>query len=179
MSRNEDMVIRFSGLKSGVYDYDFTMDEVFFAEQGNDEIRSGNVSVRVKMEKREHLLAFTFGLDGEIVTWCDRCLGDLPVKVSGEERLYVRFSDTEQSDEEDLVILPEDAFEIDLTQWMYEYVAVRIPLRHVHEEGQCSEEMLKYLTDPGEGETEAVDPRWMKLGELLEEKEEEKQERNK
>ena len=82
--------------------------------------------------------------------------------VQVEEHLCVRFSDTETCEDEDVVVLPEKAFEIDLKQWLYEYVAVRIPMQHMHPDGECDPEMTQYITE--EEETgEEMDPRWEAL----------------
>lgn len=170
MSRNDDMTIRFSGLKSGYYVYDFTLDDNFFEEQKNEEITGGTVKVEARMEKKEHLLMFNFKLKGEIKTWCDRCLGEMTVPIEGEETLCVRFSDTEVCDDDDVEILPESAFEIDLTHWLYEYVAVRLPLQHIHREGECDPDTVRFISteDETESKTEGdVDPRWESLRAIL------------
>ena len=79
----------------------------------------------------------------------------------------MRLSDTETSDDENVAILPESAFEIDLAQWLYEYVAVRIPMQHVHAEGECDSDVTRFIgSEEIEPEEEAVDPRWAALNEL-------------
>jgi uncharacterized metal-binding protein YceD (DUF177 family) len=168
MGQNDDMKVRFSGLKSGSYSYHFTLGEEFFEECKNDEIEGGRVDIEAKMERLEHLLMFTFSLSGEVETPCDRCLGRVKVPIDGEEHLCVRFSDSESCDDEDVVVLPENAFEIDLTQWLYEYVAVRIPMQHVHPDGECDPEMTKYIADENENENgnDEIDPRWEALKKL-------------
>ena len=168
MGQNDDMTIRFSGLKSGNYTYHFTLADEFFEEWKNEEIEGGKVEIEVKMERLERMLMFTFSLNGEVATPCDRCLGRVMVPIAGEEHLCVRFSDTETCDDEDVVVMPENAFEIDLKQWLYEYVAVRIPMQHMHPDGECDPEMTKFITDEEteqreEGET---DPRWEALKKL-------------
>ena len=170
MSQKEDTIIRFSGLKPGRYTYSYSLTDEFFEEWKNDEIRGGKVEIEAKMERMEHMLMFTFTLKGEVTTMCDRCLGDLVVPVEGEEHLCVRFSDTETTDDEDVVVMPESAFEIDLAQWLYEYVAVRIPMQHIHPDGECDPEVTKYIVDEDENEREKnddeIDPRWEALKKL-------------
>lgn len=168
MGQKEDMIIRFSGLRPGKYTYSYTLTDEFFDEWENDEIRGGNVKIEVEMERMEHMLMFSFSLSGELTTMCDRCLGDLIVPVEGEEHLCVRFSDTETCDDEDVVVLPENAFEIDFSQWLYEYAAVRIPMQHIHPDGECDPEVTKYIIaeeDEQRGGDE-VDPRWEALKNL-------------
>lgn len=169
MCRSDDMTIRFSDLKPGRYNYHFMLDDAFFREFENDELCGGNVEIAAEMERLEHLLMFHFDLKGELTTWCDRCLGELRVPVEGEEKLCVRFSDSEVCEDEDVVVLPEKAFEIDLSQWLYEYAAVRLPMQHIHPEGGCDPDMLNRIMSEEQIEQQresTTDPRWDALREL-------------
>lgn len=172
-----DTVVQFSGLSTGKYEYSYVLDNTFFEGYENEDLREGKVDFEVVLERRERLLMFTFFFKGEVTTTCDRCLGEMSVPLEGEEHLCVKFSDTETSDDENVVYLPESAYQIDLAQWMYEYVAVRMPMQHVHPEGECDPVMLQFITDGaaeregeddvrelGEGES---DPRWDALKQLL------------
>ncbi len=154
MSQKDDMIIRFSGLKPGVYNYGFDLADEFFEEYENDEIAGGKVKIDVVMERMEHMLMFTFRLNGEVTTFCDRCLGKMNVPVDGEEHLCVRFSDTET------------AVEMDLAQWLYEYVAVRIPMQHIHPDGDCDPEVTKFIVDEEQKNEDEIDPRWEALKKL-------------
>ena len=59
---------------------------------------------------------------------------------------------------------------IDLAQWLYEYVAVRIPMQHIHPDGECDPEVTKYIVDEDEIESkkndDEIDPRWEALKKL-------------
>ncbi|MBR1766436.1 MAG: DUF177 domain-containing protein [Bacteroidales bacterium] len=119
------------------------------------------------MERMERMLMFDFRLAGKVTTQCDRCLGEIEVSIEGEEHLSARFSDTETTDDEEVVVLSESAVEIDLAQWLYEYVAVRIPLQHIHPEGECDPAVTRYITDEDEEkENTEIDPRWEALRNL-------------
>lgn len=167
MGQKEDRIVRFSGMKPGVYTYEAMLDDTFFEGFENEEIKGGKVHFDVKMERSERVTMLTFVFEGVVRTFCDRCLGEMTVKVSGEERLNVRFSDSETTDDEEVVVLPEETHELDLSPWMYEYVAVRLPLQHSHPEGECDPEMVKYLTEEKRvGDEEYVDPRWEALKDL-------------
>ena len=109
MGQIDDRIVRFSGIKPGVYTYEMLLDDTFFKSFENEEIKGGRVHFDVKMERNERVTMLTFVFQGEVKTECDRCLGEMTVNVSGEERLNVRFSDSEVSDDEQVVILPEEA----------------------------------------------------------------------
>lgn len=176
MEQSVDTTIQFSGLKSGVYHYDYTLDNSFFSEYKNEKILDANVVFDVKLEKSERMMMFYFAYSGEVTTMCDRCLGEMQLPIEGEQTLCVKFSDNEQSDNEDVIILHENEYKIDLAQWMYEYVAVSIPIQCVHPDDAdgnptCDPEMLKYISEESNGEPtptdeEAIDPRWEALKQL-------------
>ena len=178
MYQKIDTVIQFSGLKPGCYEYEYELDDGFFERFENEEISKGKVNFHVILERRERLLLLKFAFHGTLQTTCDRCLGEMEVPVEGEETLCVKFSDTETSEDADVLYLPEDAYQIDLAQWMYEYVAVAMPMQKHHPDGECDPEMMKYISDE-RGETgdeslevrdESVetDARWDALKQLLE-----------
>ena len=165
--------IQFSGLKSGSYTYSYTLNKEFFAAFDNEILSDGEVDFEVKMEKQERLLIFNFTFSGNIKTNCDRCLGELEVPVKGNETLCVKFSDSEESESEDIVILPESAYKIDLAPWMYEYVAIAKPMQCIHPDDEngdstCDPEMLKYLEQEEEcfEKEPIIDSRWDKLKEI-------------
>jgi len=183
MNSEIDTIIQFSGLKPGRYTYQYPIGDSFFKGFENEELREGSVNFEVVLERRERELLFNFAFHGTVKTTCDRCLGAMTVPVEGNEVLCVKFSDTETSDNEDVLILPENAYQIDLAQWLYEYIAVRLPMQKVHEEGECDPEMLKYISEGHDGEDGEAsgdesgcrtlgegesDPRWAALKELLE-----------
>lgn len=177
MNPKVDTTIQFSGLKPGRYSYRYTLDRSFFEVFENEEICEGTVDFEVNLERHERMLMFYFAFNGKMKTTCDRCLGEMEVPVQGEQTLCVKFSDTETSEDEDVVILPDGAYEIDLAQWMYEYVAVSMPMQCVHPEGECDPEMLKYITEESEEDDEPketaageTDPRWEALKQLLDNK---------
>lgn len=170
MSQNEDRKVRFNDLKSSRYVLEAEFGDVVFQDFKNEEIKGGKVHFDITGEQGEGGMMFNFVFEGEVRVECDRCLCEMNVGIKGEEWLNVRFSDDETTDEEDTVILPENASEIDLTPWMYEYVAVRIPMQHTHPDGECDPEMLRYLvSDEGDAAgdgTGETDPRWDALKEL-------------
>lgn len=181
MERSVDTEIQFSGLKTGVYHYDYTLNNSFFSDYKKEKILDAEVFFDVVLQRKERLLMFHFAFHGDVLTTCDRCLGELRWPVSGENDLCVKFSDTEVSDDEDVIFLPEKAHTIDLAQWMYEYVAVSLPIRCVHPDNpdgssSCDPLMLEYLSDDSDddnsvedsvtGSEQEIDPRWEALRNL-------------
>lgn len=172
MEQYVDTTIQFSGLKPGIYNYHYTLDGSFFSEYKNEKILNGKVDFDVKLEKKERLMMFHFVFEGTVRTMCDRCLGELDWPVEGEQFLCVKTESegnaVQDNSDDETVILDENEHTIDLAQWMYEYVAVAMPIQCIHPddaEGNptCDPEMMKYLSDEEQHlneEEETTDPRW-------------------
>ena len=168
MEQNVDTAIQFSGLKSGIYNYNFKLDNSFFSTYKNEKILDADIVFDVKLEKKERMMLFHFNFSGTLTTTCDRCLGEMTLPTEGEQTLCVKFGDDKESDDENVVILPESEYKIDLAQWMYEFVAVLIPIRCVHPDDAdgnptCDPEVMRRLEQmnaEAEAKEQETDPRW-------------------
>ena len=169
-------IIQFSGLKSGKYDFEFQLGKPFFERFENEEMADGNVTFQVQMERKERLLLFKMSFQGNVITQCDRCLGEMAIPVEGSPMLTVQISDNpnDESEDENVITLPEKESQIDLGQWMYEHIAIAMPMRHIHPDdangnSTCDPAMLRLLEQHQESEPQGeqpIDPRWSKLFEL-------------
>lgn len=158
-----EYVIPFIGLKQGSHTYEFRIKDAFFEDLEYSIIHSGDVEVDLILEKKETMLIGNFSLQGIVSTDCDRCSDPINVPVKGEFRLVFKFG-TEISDDETLVMIHPDSYEIDVRDTIYELITVSLPVRSIHEKGECNEEMMnalnEYLLNPIDDEDEDDDEDW-------------------
>ena len=93
-----------------------------------------------------------FLLKGVATVICDRCLDpvDLPVEYDG--KIYVKFGEETVEQDENLLILSRAEDELDVSQYLYEFAHLSLPLKRVHvadETGKngCNPEMLAKLRE--------------------------------
>jgi uncharacterized metal-binding protein YceD (DUF177 family) len=95
----------------------------------------------------------------------------MDVEIEGELTIYYTFGN-EDAEDENLIVIPHESYQIDVTQSIYEMITMSIPLRPVHDEDECDEEMVKLIekfqNQPKEEETnkDDIDPRWSALKNL-------------
>lgn len=169
MNPLKELVIPFRGLSVGVHRYSFEIDERFFEITGNPEISKGKFTVILDLDKSESMLVLDFHIGGMAVTECDRCLEELSITIDSSQTLFVKFGDEAGEESDDVIVLPETAFQIDVSSYINDFIALAIPLRKVHgekgSEGQsCSREMLDRLEK--HSRKQESDPRWDKLKEI-------------
>ncbi len=174
MENETNFVIQLSALPEGTYSYDFLLDDSFFKRIEATEVQRGNVSMTVDLRKSQHATEIHFTANGKAYVPCDRCMEDVEVEVDAEEDLTVRFGEAYEEVDDSLIVIPEAPGEIDLSWYMYEVIALSIPIRHVHPDGECVGELAgklkSYLIGEKEetADSDVIDSRWEGLKALKE-----------
>jgi len=140
-----EYIIPFIGLKLGFHEFEFEVHDAFFEVREYSIIHKGNVNVKLVLEKKETMMIGQFIIEGSVLTDCDRCNDTVEIPVKGEYKLVYKFS-TEPSDDEMLIVLHPDDYELDLRDNIYELITVSLPTRMVHPKGECNQEMLAILS---------------------------------
>ena len=165
----KDFKISFAGLALGVHQFNRTVEATFFESFDIDEIHGGGLTVDLQLEKKSNMLVLTFALVGKLDMDCDRCGENFQYSFDSENTIYIKFGGEEDLiTDEDLVILPVNAHEIDISQYVYEFITLGLPLKKVHENDSCNPEIIKKLEalKPEEIEKNETDPRWKALEQL-------------
>ena len=172
----ESFKIDLKGLKEGETALEYDLDDDFFKATDSTEVNGGAVHVSVSIRKTTGFFESQIHCRGTVTVPCDLCLDDMDQSIETDNRLVVKFG-TENSDDDDVVIVDENEGILDLSWLIYEFIALAIPIRHVHTPGKCNAAMMTALeehsTDRSSDEesTKAVDPRWEKLMNLKVERE--------
>jgi uncharacterized metal-binding protein YceD (DUF177 family) len=129
------------------YQFDYVLGDDFFECVDGPEIRQGNINVSLSVVCASSTFELNFHIDGVVTVTCDRCLDDMEVIVKTENRLFITFGEAyvEMSDEH--IVISEDERYINVAWYMYEFIALAVPVRHVHEFGGCNEMMALKLKE--------------------------------
>jgi uncharacterized protein len=164
--------IPFVGLKIGLHEFEFDIDKSFFESLPYSLIENGRLIAYLELEKKETMLIANLEIDGFIFTDCDRCSEPLAQEIEGDLTLYYTFGE-EESEDENLIVIAPESYQIDLTQPLYELISLSLPAKMVHEDGDCNEEMVELIdkyqqpsSDSKTDEDDDIDPRWSALKNL-------------
>ena len=167
----EQFKIDLKRLTDEVTTLEFNLDNRFFAALDSSELGQGTLHVSVSIRKATGFFELQFHSEGTVTVTCDRCLDDMEQPISTDNRLIVKLG-TAYSEEDDVIIVPEDEGILDTSWLIYEFIMLAIPIKHVHAPGKCNPAMSKVLeelsTDRSSDEEsdQPIDPRWSKLVEL-------------
>ena len=169
MGRFDKYNVDLKGLKTDTLEMEFDLDNAFFGDIEGEEFQKGAVKAVVTVRKGRGVFDFSFDLNGTVVVPCDRCLDDLEIEVSAENCLRVKLGD-EYADDGDIVIIPEQDGDLNIAWYLYEFIALALPMKRVHAPGKCNQEMTGRLSkhsagasDAAEEDAQEVDPRWAGL----------------
>lgn len=170
--------------------YEFVLDNLFFANIDGPEIQKGKVNVELLVKKTSHAFELNFQTDGIVWVSCDRCLDDMEQPISAIDKLVVKFGHEYAEEGDSLIVIPEEEGEINVAWFIYEFIALAIPMKHIHAPGKCNKavsgRLNKHLrtvpndemgkdTFPSEEEAEGMieeketleDSRWDELKKIL------------
>jgi len=117
----------------------------FFQQFDNTEILDADVNVEVRVFKEgTRKVEAELHLSGTVTVPCDRCLEPLAVPVEANP-----------SEVFEPEVLSEDW---DLSQAVYDYVCLSLPLQRVHPEGECNPDTVRFLGHQEQGNEEAEAP---------------------
>jgi len=145
-SDDKQFIIPFVGLKQGKHEFQFDVTDAFFETFEYSIIQQGDVHINFILDKKDTMMVGEFQLKGTVKTACDRCNDSIEVPIEGEFRLVYKFADEDDEDETLVIVFPEE-FEINIKNSLLEFMNVLLPSRSIHEEGECNQEMLDYLNE--------------------------------
>lgn len=137
--------IRLLGLSEGEYSYEFNLDNVFFQDIDEEEIRKGDVKVLVKLLVTSSTFDFSFDIQGTVKIPCNRCLDEMTQFIETQNRLIVKLGSEYSEESDEVVIIPQSEGEINIAWFLYEFIALNIPIKHFHEQGKCNRFMNSKL----------------------------------
>ncbi len=166
--------IPFKGLKEGDHNFDFEIDASFFENFPESEIKEGQFHIEIVLHKTSRLLTFDFFIKGKVRVPCDRCLEMFDLPLTYTDTLYVKFGSTRHEESANTLIIPEDDYFLNVSQYIYEYIHLSLPIRKVHpldKNGNptCNPLMLEKLNELSESKKkiQAIDERWSALKGIL------------
>ena len=168
--------IPFVGLSEGNHDFNYKIENEFFEYFNFDEFESANINVSLSFLKKTTLLELVFKAKGTVEVPCDVTTEMYHQKIKATLPLVVKFGPEFNDDNEEILILSYDAYQLNVAQYIYEMIILAVPNKKVHPkvlDGTMESETLKKLKEleiKEENTAEEADPRWDKLKNLLTDK---------
>ena len=189
MGNLDQYKIDLKGMKASSATFEYVLDNSYFENLDAPEVQRGLVNAVVRVKRMSMAFEMDIQVDGTVMVPCDRCLDDMEIEVESADRLVVKFGREYAEEEDNLIIVPEDEGCINVAWFLYELIALAIPMKHVHAPGECNQSMaaklrkhlrvdasemdeedLEFDSDDESSDDEKstpIDPRWNDLKKIL------------
>ena len=154
---NDKFIIPLNGLTAGENHFFWQAGKEFFDSFENSEILDAHLDTDVRVEKSGRYIGVDCDVRGEVTVECDRCLDELDMPIDVEIKLSVKYGNEESSEEpqqgeREVIFIPETDAEMDMSQIIYDYVCLSLPMQRTHDDGECNTEVMKKYGAPEESE---------------------------
>jgi len=168
-------IISFRGLKEGKHQFEYKIDNTFFEVYQYEDILGANIQVHLEFIKKSTLLELDFAINGKVKVACDISNEIYEQPIEGNLDLKVKFGNKYNDENENILIIPHEAYEIEVSQFIYEIIVLALPTKRIHPgvlDGTLKSDILDKLEElqGKEKQNNTIDPRWEKLKGLLTDK---------
>jgi uncharacterized metal-binding protein YceD (DUF177 family) len=134
MSNRREFEIAFVGLKPGVHEFNYSVDDSFFEEYQEQDFRKVQAQIRLLLEKNNSFMILRFQVGGKAEVTCDRCNSDLPMQLFDDFTMTVKMTEepelmNEQEEDPDVYYISRGESHLDVKNWIYEFVNLSIPMQ--------------------------------------------------
>lgn len=158
------------GLGNKVHEYEFKVDEQFFKHYGTELIEKGRLETAIKLDKRETMIEAHFNISGTVQLICDRSLEAFDHPVNVDKMVVFKYGHQEVELSDEIILITHETPQIDLGQFIYEFVALEVPMKKLHPrfQNEATEEgdTIIYRSELSKDEQSETDPRWDALKKL-------------
>ena len=152
------------------------LDDQFFASLEGAQLQGGSLHVSGSIRKATGFYEFQLHTDGTVRIPCDRCLDMMDQPIGADLRLVVKLG-SEYNEEDDIITVDENEGVFKAAWFIYESIALAVPIQHVHQPGDCNDAMMRVLEEhsaarSSDADAKEIDPRWSALLKLKEKSEE-------
>ncbi len=172
MKQENDYKIPFKGLKIGKHEFEYIIKKKFFTSYTYDDFLDSNVRVHIDFEKQNTIFELYFTAQGTIIVNCDVSGEEFSQPIEGKLKLIVEFGEKFNNENEQILIIPHNDYELDIAQYIYEMIVLSVPIKRIHPgviDGTLESKAMNKLKELNKQE-EKIDPRWEKLKGLIKDK---------
>jgi uncharacterized metal-binding protein YceD (DUF177 family) len=157
MANRREFEIAFVGLKPGIHEFSYMLDDKFFIEKGAQDFANAKANVKLSLEKNTGFMLLKFEVGGKADVTCDRCGNPLMMELWDEFKMLVKLVDNPdemnlQEEDPDVFYLSRTESHLDVSDWIYEFVMLSVPMQRMCSPElmggpQCNNEVLEKLKE--------------------------------
>jgi uncharacterized metal-binding protein YceD (DUF177 family) len=134
MSNRRDFEIAFVGLKPGIHEFNYDIEDSFFERYQQQDFHDCKAHVKLLLDKKTGFMLLKFEIGGTLEVSCDRCNSILPLQLWDEFHVTVKMVEdpelmNEQEDDPDVNYISRGESHLYIADWIYEFINLSIPMQ--------------------------------------------------
>jgi len=173
MSNRREFEIAFVGLRPGVHEFEYKIEDKFFVPFGEQDFTNLSANVKLTLDKKSGFLQLKFDIDGVADVDCDRCGNGLKKQLWDEFNIIVKMVDDPEAanateEDSDIYYISKTESHLYISDWIYEFINLSIPMQKMCDEkemggAQCNNEVLAMLKKMEDDIAKQANPLWKGL----------------
>jgi len=169
-----DYDIAFVGLKQGIHEYQYQVNDKFFEAYQQQDFRNCKANIKLTLDKQNGFMLLKFEIGGMLEVACDRCGSTtLPMNLWDEFNVVVKLAEepdnmNEQEEDPDVYYIGRGESHLHIADWIYEFVNLSIPMQRMCSEEKmgsqfCNNDVLDMLKKGEDEPNQVENPIWKGL----------------
>jgi len=134
MNNRREYEIAFVGLKPGIHEFSYEINDKFFEEYNEQDFRNVKALVKLILEKGNSFLMLKFEVGGRAEVTCDRCSNDFPFQLFDDFHVTIKMAENpeimnDQEEDPEVYYISRGESHIDVKNWIYEFINLSIPMQ--------------------------------------------------
>ncbi len=139
--KSRENFLEFSGLPSGKHEFEYKLSETFFSSF--DLLKHERIQpliVKVELSKSNFMMEMKLSFRGFMNTFCDVSNDPFTLEISNNFSLIVKFGESFNDENPEILILPRGEFEINMKQLFYELITLSIPIQKIKKDTEIKKD---------------------------------------
>ena len=132
MLKLKDLTINIPTSETATEMAEYSLDDSFFGLFEDNLLDHNNLTVCVHLTKRSHNIQLQIAIKGSLGLTCDRTLEAFDYPINIDRTIYFKLDNTYKELDVDLYTINSQASHIELTQHIYDFVNLAIPIKKLH-----------------------------------------------
>ena len=163
MNSRRNFDIAFVGLKPGIHEFEYEINDKFFIDYQEQDFRNVSAHVKLALDKKTGFILLKFEIGGKLEVTCDRCGNNLPLELWDEFNIVVKMVE-----DPDVYYISKGESHLHIADWIYEFINLSIPMQVMCTEDEiggphCNKEVLAMLKKLDARDQKAENPLWKGL----------------
>lgn len=134
MNSRREFEIAFVGLKPGVHEFNYEINDGFFEDYGEQDFWDCQATVKLLLEKTTSFMMLHFQVGGTVKVVCDRCNSNLPLNLFEDFTVTVKAVENpeemnENEEDPDVYYISRGESHLHVAPMIYEFVNLSIPMQ--------------------------------------------------